>query len=179
MLMMFSASCINLKDATKADSSTTTEETAKKDAETTTATEEKNKENTTTEKETTKTTEGTKKADTTTDAEPKKTTEGTKTNNKIKPNANAPKFDKEKLLKQIKDLKDKDIDFENTEVLPELKEKMAKFACIGRMKEVISFMSKSEQMAPRSLSSSGRKNRSIRKKKIPDASNQKFSTLYS
>merc|ERR1712032_835744 len=72
MLMMFSASCINLKDATKADSSTTTEETAKKDAETTTATEEKNKENTTTEKETTKTTEGTKKADTTTDAEPKK-----------------------------------------------------------------------------------------------------------
>merc|ERR1712032_908508 len=129
MLMMFSASCINLKDATKADSSTTTEETAKKDAETTTATEEKNKENTTTEKE------------------PKKTTEGTKTNNKIKPNANAPKFDKEKLLKQIKDLKDKDIDFENTEVLPELKEKMAKFACIGRMKEVISFMSKSEQMA--------------------------------
>merc|ERR1712032_1612539 len=156
ILMIFSASCINLKDATKTDGSTTTKETAKADTETTTTTEEKNKANTTTEKETTegtkkadtttddKTTEETKKADTTTDV---KTTEKTKTNNKIKANANAPKFDRKKLLEQIKELKDKDIDFENTEVLPELKEKMAKFACIGRMKEVISFMSKSEQMA--------------------------------
>merc|ERR1712032_957062 len=144
ILIMFSASCINLKDATKTDSSTTTEETAKAEAETTTTTEEKNKANTTTDAKTTKTTEGTKKEDTTTDAKTTKTTKGTKTNNKIKANAG---YDKEKLLKQIKELKEKDIDIENTEVLPELKEKMAKVACIGRMKEVISLMPESEQMA--------------------------------
>merc|ERR1712032_1699944 len=145
ILIMFSASCINLKDATKTDSSTTTEETAKAEAETTTTTEEKNKANTTTDAKTTKTTEGTKKEDTTTDAKTTKTTEGTKTNNKIK--ANAGYYDKEKLLKQIKELKEKDIDIENREALPELKEKMAKVACIGRIKEVISLMPKSEQMA--------------------------------